>query len=53
MDQLLIIWNDAATIIKPDNKILMAKEKGTIGWDIPPEEVENGESPEQACVREV
>lgn len=48
-----IIWNGAAGIVMVKNKMLMVKEKETKGWSVPSGEIEKGESPEQACAREV
>lgn len=46
-------WNGAAAIILAENKMLMVKEKESKGWSIPSGGIEDGESPEQACIREV
>lgn len=46
-------WNGAAAIIVADCKILMVKEKETMCWSVPSGEIEQGETPEQACIREV
>jgi 8-oxo-dGTP diphosphatase len=46
------VWNGAAAVIIADNKMLMVKEKESMGWSIPSGGIEAGESPEQACIRE-
>ncbi|EGA89796.1 MutT/NUDIX family protein phosphohydrolase [Planococcus donghaensis MPA1U2] len=46
-------WIGAAGVVVLDNKILMVKEKATKRWSVPSGEIENGETVEQACVREI
>ncbi|ANU23120.1 NUDIX hydrolase [Planococcus donghaensis] len=46
-------WIGAAGIVVLDNKILMVKEKATKRWSVPSGEIENGETVEQACIREI
>lgn len=46
-------WNGAAAVIVSHNKLLMVKERESMGWSIPSGGIEAGESPEQACIREV
>lgn len=47
------VWNGAAAVIIAENKILMVKDKESMAWSIPSGGIEEGESPEQACIREV
>jgi len=47
------VWNGAAGIVINEDRILMVRGKETGSWSIPSGEIENGESPQQACVREV
>ena len=53
MRKTRIKWNGAAAIIIRENKLLMVKEKGMEGWSIPSGGMEEGETPEAACIREV
>ncbi|MGG0655360.1 NUDIX hydrolase [Rummeliibacillus pycnus] len=46
-------WNGAAAIIMSDNKLLMVRGKDTSSWSVPSGGIENGETAEEACVREV
>jgi ADP-ribose pyrophosphatase YjhB (NUDIX family) len=46
-------WNGSAGIILAEGKMLMVKEKESMGWSIPSGGIENDESPEQACIREI
>ncbi|MFJ8261100.1 NUDIX hydrolase [Rummeliibacillus sp. NPDC094406] len=50
---MLKFWNGAAAIIMSDNKLLMARGKGTSSWSIPSGGIEDGETAEEACIREV
>lgn len=47
------VWNGAAGIVLEEGKLLMVKEKESSAWSIPSGGIEDGESPEQACVREI
>lgn len=53
MNESRKVWDGAAGIVIMDSKMLMVKEKESMGWSIPSGGIENGESPEQACVREI
>ncbi|MDQ0427528.1 8-oxo-dGTP pyrophosphatase MutT (NUDIX family) [Planomicrobium stackebrandtii] len=53
MNNEKIIWTGAAGIVMVQNKILMVREKATKNWSVPSGEIEKGETPEQACAREV
>lgn len=53
MTETRIKWNGAAAIIMRDKKLLMVKDKGMEGWSIPSGGMEEGETPETACLREV
>ncbi|WP_235318367.1 NUDIX hydrolase [Planococcus sp. CAU13] len=53
MSGLREVWNGAAGIVFDEGKILMVKDKDSKGWSIPSGGIENGESPEQACIREI
>nr|WP_258048443.1 MULTISPECIES: NUDIX hydrolase [unclassified Planococcus (in: firmicutes)] len=47
------VWQGAAGVVIDQDKILMVKSKASGKWSIPSGEIETGESPQQACVREV
>lgn len=47
------IWLGAAAVILSDNQVLMVREKNTTKWSIPSGQIENNETAEQACIREV
>lgn len=47
------VWNGAAGIVLEEGRMLMVKDKESKGWSIPSGGIENGESPEQACIREI
>lgn len=47
------VWQGAAGVVIDQGKILMVKSKASGKWSIPSGEIEMGESPQQACVREV
>ncbi|KOF09062.1 phosphohydrolase [Planococcus glaciei] len=47
------IWHGAAALVMQEHKLLMVKAKESGKWSIPSGGIEKGESPEQACVREV
>lgn len=53
MSEARRVWNGSAGIILSEGKMLMVKEKESMGWSIPSGGIENGESPEQACMREI
>lgn len=46
-------WNGAAALIMLEHKLLLIKAKESGKWSIPSGGIEEGESPEQACMREV
>ena len=46
-------WNGAAALIMLEHKLLMIKAKESCKWSIPSGGIEEGESSEQACMREV
>ena len=46
-------WRGAAGVVIESGKILMVKSKTSGKWSIPSGEIEIGESPQEACVREV
>ena len=46
-------WNGVAGVIISGNKLLMVKEKESMGWSIPSGGIEKDESPEQSCIREI
>lgn len=46
-------WNGAAALLVHEHKLLMIKAKESGKWSIPSGGIEGGESPEQACMREV
>lgn len=48
-----IVWRGAAGVVIDRDKILMVKSKTSSKWSIPSGEIELGETPQQACVREV
>ena len=52
MDIVRKKWCGAAAIVIQSDKLLMIKSKDTGSWSIPSGEVEAGESPKEACVRE-
>lgn len=53
MDVSREVWNGAAGIVINEDRILMVRGKETGSWSIPSGGIENGESPQQACLREV
>lgn len=47
-------WSGSAGIcINEQNELLMVKSFGSEGWAVPSGGIEEGESPEECCVREV
>lgn len=48
-----IIWEGAAAVVLTNGKLLMIKTKESERWSIPSGGVEENESPEEACIREV
>ncbi len=47
------VWQGSAGVVIDQDKILMVKSKASGKWSIPSGEIETGESPQQACIREV
>lgn len=47
------IWNGASAIIIQDNKVLMVRGKGTDSWGVPSGEIEEGETAQDTCIREI
>ncbi|AIY05626.1 hypothetical protein Plano_1661 [Planococcus sp. PAMC 21323] len=46
-------WAGAVGVVVSNNKILMVKEKVSKRWSVPFGKIEEGESAQQACIREV
>lgn len=53
MSETRIIWEGSAAVVIAHGKLLMVKTKESKGWSIPSGGIEKGETPEQACIREV
>ena len=47
------LWNGASAIIIKDNRVLMIRTIDSNSWSIPSGGVEDGETVEEACIREV
>ncbi|BAK15310.1 NUDIX hydrolase [Solibacillus sp. FSL K6-1781] len=47
------LWNGASAIIIRDNRVLMIRTIDSNSWSIPSGGVEDGETVEEACIREV
>lgn len=47
------LWNGASAIIIRDNRVLMIRTMDSNSWSIPSGGVEDGETVEEACIREV
>ncbi|WP_107842150.1 NUDIX hydrolase [Metasolibacillus meyeri] len=47
------IWNGASAIVIDSTRILMVRGKGANSWGVPSGEIEEGETSEVACIREV
>ncbi|MGA4517094.1 NUDIX hydrolase [Solibacillus silvestris] len=47
------LWNGASAIIIRDNRVLMIRTIDLNSWSIPSGGVEDGETVEEACIREV
>ena len=46
-------WNGASAIVIKDNNVLMVRTKNSTSWSVPSGEVENGETTEETCLREI
>ncbi|MDS8762056.1 NUDIX domain-containing protein, partial [Streptococcus pneumoniae] len=53
MEDIKKVWQGSAGVVIDQDKILMVKSKASGKWSIPSGEIETGESPQQACIREV
>lgn len=49
----LAVWKGAAAVVMENGRLLMIKSTETNAWSIPSGGIEQGETPEQACIREV
>lgn len=49
----LTVWRGAAAVVVEEGRLLMIKTKESNAWSIPSGGMEEGETPEQACIREV
>lgn len=49
----LAVWKGAAAVVMENGRLLMIKSTETNAWSIPSGGLEEGETPEQACIREV
>ena len=46
-------WNGAAAVVIEDGRLLMVRGKGSSAWSIPSGGIEDNETSESACIREV
>ena len=46
-------WNGSASVAIVDGRMLMVRAKGSSAWSIPSGGIEDNETPEAACIREV
>ena len=51
--EALKTWKGAAALVIADSKLLMIKTKESKRWSIPSGGIEENETPEEACIREV
>ena len=47
------VWKGSAAIVIRENKVLMVRTKNTNSWGVPSGGIEVGETPLQACLREL
>ena len=47
------VWNGSAAIVIQENKVLMIRAKNKNSWGVPSGGIEVGETPQQACLREL
>lgn len=46
-------WSGSAAVVIVDGKLLMVRAKGSSAWSIPSGGIEENETPDAACIREV
>ena len=47
------VWNGASAIVIDNKRVLMVRGKETNSWGVPSGEIEEGETSEVACIREL
>ena len=47
------VWNGSAAVVIKENKVLMIRAKNKNSWGVPSGGIEVGETPQQACLREL